>query len=326
MSAGAAALPEPSSAEEELAERGVSVVVPAFDAERTLRAAVASIRAQAYRPLEILVVDDASRDGTAEVARELAGADLRAIRLERNSGPAAARNRGIQLARGKYLAFLDADDLWLPGKLERQVPALEARPELVLVTCDSRYVSESGAFLRLSHECRPPASGADAWKTLLAYNFSPTPTVLVRRADVVGEGGFDPAKRFGEDLHLWIRLARRGEVLALPEVLVEIREWPGSVTGRAGEGEAECVLPFVERFVEEERARLTRGERRAILGRRVFDGAVSLLYSHHPRRSLALFVRALGLGYERKLVLRYLPRVALSMLSGGRYPRRDFGQ
>jgi glycosyltransferase involved in cell wall biosynthesis len=318
--------PDPAAQTEEFARRGVSVIVPAHEAEATLGAALESILAQEYRPLEVIVVDDASSDGTSDVARGYADRGVRVLRLERNAGPAAARNAGLERAQGRYLAFLDADDVWLPGKVAKQVALLEERAERKLVTCDSEYVSQAGTHLRRSHESRPPAAGADAWKTLLRYNYSPTPTVMVRREEALAAGGFDPAIRFGEDLDLWIRLALTGEVAVLSEVLVRIVEWPGSVTGRSGEGEADYVLPFVERYVAQQRARLTGEEARAILGRRLFDSGVCLLYSRKPARSLGYFLRALGQRYQPRETARYLPRVLLSILTGGRYPWRDFGR
>ena len=101
----------------------VSVVIPVFEARETLKAALASVAAQTLQPLEILVVDDAS-----PVPPDVP-APARTLRAPRNRGPAAARNLGIAAARGRFVAFLDADDLWLPGKLAAQAEAALARPQ-----------------------------------------------------------------------------------------------------------------------------------------------------------------------------------------------------
>lgn len=106
----------------------ISVIIPVFNGERYLAAAIGSVRAQDYRPKEILLIDDGSTDSTAEVAKSFA--EVRYEHQPRN-GPGAARNRGVELATGKLLAFLDADDVWLPGKLSRQVAALENEIEAV---------------------------------------------------------------------------------------------------------------------------------------------------------------------------------------------------
>lgn len=106
----------------------ISVIVPVFNGESYLGEALASIRAQDHRPLEILVIDDGSTDRTAGIAKGLD--DVRYHRQER-SGPGAARNRGVDLAKAGLLTFLDADDVWLPGKLSRQIAALEGETEAV---------------------------------------------------------------------------------------------------------------------------------------------------------------------------------------------------
>src|SRR5262249_15019068 len=105
----------------------VSVVVPAYNAERTLRETLDSVLGQTLQDFEVLVVDDGSSDATAAVARDAGDPRVRVLSVP-NGGVARARNLGIQEANGDLIAFLDADDLWRPRKLERQVEALEARP------------------------------------------------------------------------------------------------------------------------------------------------------------------------------------------------------
>jgi glycosyltransferase involved in cell wall biosynthesis len=109
----------------------ISVVIPVFNAEAFLAETVASILAQDYRPLEVIVVDDGSSDGSLAVAEKLRPA-IRVLH-QPNAGPAAARNRGIELAQGSYLAFSDADDLWAPGRLARQHGVLQREPRLDMV-------------------------------------------------------------------------------------------------------------------------------------------------------------------------------------------------
>ena len=117
----------------------VSVIVPSFNAEATILSALASVCVQTYGTLEILVVDDCSFDATAKLVEGLAAAEprLRLLQHARNQGPAAARNTGLAAAVGRYCAFLDADDEWVPDKLARQVSALVAAPQAVLCCCDA---------------------------------------------------------------------------------------------------------------------------------------------------------------------------------------------
>lgn len=110
----------------------VSVIIPAFNGERYLAEAIASIRAQPIGPLELVIVDDGSTDRTAAVVRKVAP-DAKYV-LQANQGPGAARNTGVRIASGSYLAFIDADDIWMPDKLRRQLNALEQDPKHDIVT------------------------------------------------------------------------------------------------------------------------------------------------------------------------------------------------
>lgn len=126
----------------------ISVIVPVFNGERYLAEAIESIRAQNYRPLEALVIDDGSDDRTPEIAQRFA--DVSYHRQER-SGPGAARNRGVDLATGELLAFLDADDVWLPEKLARQIAAFDDELEAVFTHAvqfrgDEQLASRAGYF------------------------------------------------------------------------------------------------------------------------------------------------------------------------------------
>lgn len=106
----------------------VSCIIPVFNGERYVREAIESVLAQRHRPLELIVVDDGSTDGTADVVRSC-GAEVRYM-FQSNAGPTEARNRGLAIARGELIAFLDADDLWHEEKLERQLAVLAERPEV----------------------------------------------------------------------------------------------------------------------------------------------------------------------------------------------------
>lgn len=109
----------------------ISVIIPVYNGEKYLAQAIESILAQAYRPLEIIVVDDGSTDGSAEIVQRF-GEPIRYV-YQTNQGAAAARNRGVEEAQGEYYAFLDQDDLWLSDKLTRQMAAFAAQPDLDLV-------------------------------------------------------------------------------------------------------------------------------------------------------------------------------------------------
>jgi glycosyltransferase involved in cell wall biosynthesis len=173
----------------------VSVLIPVFNGARFLAAAIESAAAQTLRALEIIVVDDGSTDGSAEVAKRTGRARV----IEQpNRGPGAARNRAVAEARGDHLAFLDADDLWKPSKLERQSEALARKPEAGWFVCRHEFLLDEG-------EARPrwaPAPEAEA--TMIAWLPS---ALLVRRDVFAATRGFDEEIRYGEDID-WFARAR----------------------------------------------------------------------------------------------------------------------
>lgn len=288
----------------------VSVIIPAFNAAATVGRALASVRAQEGVGVEIIVIDDASRDGTADAVRAAIrpGENITLLQLPVNSGVSAARNAGIRLARAPYLAFLDADDVWLPGKLQRQVALIAADPAITLVSCNSQQADADGRPLKEGHVNRPPVQGSEAWKTLLVYNFLPTPTVLTRTALVRELGGFDEKLAVGEDLDLWIKLATRGKVAVVPEVLIKYYDLNNSLMKRHGRQTGDIVEPMLERHIREQAAKLTSAEIRHMRGSRSFQMACDLFFSGSYRASISLFVQAARCGTRPLKSLSYLPR------------------
>lgn len=189
----------------------VSVVIPAYNAERFLADAIRSVQAQDHEPVEIIVVDDGSTDGTGEVARSLG---VRCVR-QANSGHAAARNSGVALAQGELVAFLDADDTWEPRKLSRQVACLAAHPELGYVVCRTRRTLLPGAS-------RPPGAPAD-WFQKSQPGIVPS-AALIRRSVLDRVGLFDTSYPHGCDTDWCLRAAEAGvEWHVLPNVDVRYR-------------------------------------------------------------------------------------------------------
>ncbi len=200
--------------------RSVSVVIPTYNYAPFLPGAVEGARAQEWDDLEIIVVDDGSTDETPAVLEALAveNTNLRWFRQE-NAGAAAARNRGIEEARGEFVAFLDADDLWLAGKLAAQFDALAKRPEAAFSYTDVTLRHPDGVDEDLA--CGTP--GQPLLLQLLGGNLFATPTVLARRECFREVGLFDASLRTGEDWDMWMRLAAHFEHVRVAQPLTVIR-------------------------------------------------------------------------------------------------------
>ncbi|MBL8860013.1 MAG: glycosyltransferase [Planctomycetes bacterium] len=198
----------------------VSVIVPTFDGEQFVRETLESVLAQDYSPIEVIVCDDGSRDGTLGIL-ESYGSRLSVVR-QKNQGVAAARNRAAQDARGEFIAFLDHDDVWEPNMLTTLVPLLAARPEVGLVYADAWIIDAQserrgrrGTFLKYAE--------GDIFEPLLHGNFVPVETTLMRTALFRDLGGCDPSLRYLEDFELCLRIARHTTVGFCAEPLARYR-------------------------------------------------------------------------------------------------------
>jgi glycosyltransferase involved in cell wall biosynthesis len=277
----------------------VSIIIPVFNSEKTLQRAVLSTLDQGVSN-EIILVNDCSSDHSLQVAEKLKNSlqHINIINLEENSGASAARNKAIDIARGKYIAFLDADDVWLPGKLKAQKEIIESDEKCTIVSCDSLQISPIGRVLRRAHAVKPAVSGNNAWKTLLAYSYIPTPTVLTR-TDLVREiGGFDESLIVSEDLDLWISLARKGTVEIIPEVFVHYFDYSQSLM-KSGIGNSfEKTMTMIQHHVIEEQ-RLTEKERNTIMSTRYLHVGLDALSSQRVHEADFYLKKAVQFGHPK---------------------------
>jgi glycosyltransferase involved in cell wall biosynthesis len=216
----------------------VSVIIPAYNAVRYIREAVGSVLAQDYTRLEIIVVDDGSTDNTLdEVPRD--DARIRTLR-QANTGPAAARNLGASVAKGEFLAFLDCDDVWLPGKLTAQIQHLLKYPEAGVVhgalldwlpDSAGTFPPASSFVISDSNDLVAHESGCLYTRLLLEFGLC-TSTVVVRRRDFERAGAFDVSFRLAEDYDLWLRLSRITQIHKLNRLCVLYRKHGGNITAR----------------------------------------------------------------------------------------------
>lgn len=207
----------------------VAVIVPCYNVERYLARAVDSVFAQTYRDFHIYAVDDASSDGTANVLRNYTPHCSMISQI--HGGPAAARNRAIRMSDTPFVAFLDADDEWLPPKLERQIALMKQDSSLGLVCSLSVVSGSDGETCSAPTADKLPGSGR-LFRHLVRNCFVFTPTVVVRRRCLDEVGLFNESLAVSEDFNLWLRIAARWNIALLPEVLTITHKRPGSLSVR----------------------------------------------------------------------------------------------
>ena len=203
----------------------VSVIIPTYKRAHLVSQAIESALAQTYTDYEIIVVNDGSPDNTKEVLLDF-GDKITAIHQE-NKGVAAARNAGITVATGRYIAFLDDDDMWLPNKLEKQIACLESNPNIGLVYSDMFCFDENGTFPDTWSQVNPTPVVQELW-ILFVRNFIPIPSVVVRRECLDAVGEFDSTTVPCEDYDMWLRIIEKFPVHFLNEPLVRYRRSPDS--------------------------------------------------------------------------------------------------
>jgi glycosyltransferase involved in cell wall biosynthesis len=185
-----------------------------------------SVLRQTFTDFEVLIVNDGSSDNIIQWTAEIKDPRVQLI-SQTNQGVSAARNKGIVQAKGEYIAFLDADDLWEPTKLEKQVLCLDENPAVGLVHTSMLLVNEQGQSL--GKIITSNAEGK-AWKQLLEHNTILTSSVIVRQSCLETVGGFDQNLRTAEDWDLWIRIASRYPLAFIKEPLVFYRLHPNNTT------------------------------------------------------------------------------------------------
>lgn len=278
----------------------VSVVIPAHNARDVLGRALDSAVSQDHVG-EVIVIDDGSTDDTAEEVRDRPNVEL--IRRERSRGAAAARNTGLERAGCPLVAFLDADDEWLPGKLRRQVEVLESCPEVGLVCTDFVKQGPNGPLgtgfrqhssvyevsAVLSGDVRIVSDGL--FPALCDSLFVATPTVVVRQSVLKQAGHFDPAFRIAEDYDLWLRLSRLTTFAMIDRPLVNVYYEDDSLGS-----DTQVMLRETERMLSEfsgRNGRLTR-EEGAALKKKLAKIQMTLAYRARMRKDVLSAVRYYG--------------------------------
>jgi glycosyltransferase involved in cell wall biosynthesis len=210
----------------------VSVVIPTFNAGHMIEEAIDSVRKQTWQAFEIIVVDDGSSDGTAARLEKYTAVPGFTYIQQANRGSYVARNVGIEKARGEYIAFLDADDVWFQDKLARQMELMRAEPELGMVCSDYVHVDATGKMTPSQLPREALATTRELFLPLLRRLFVLTSTVVVRRAVFERIGGFDESLGGSGDRELFLRIARAYPVGFMPHVFVYYRHHTSNLTNQ----------------------------------------------------------------------------------------------
>lgn len=196
----------------------VSVVIPVYNGEQTIKRALDSVFAQTFPGLEVIVVDDASADRTADIIAQY-GDRLTIIRSTENQGAGAARNKGIVAAKGRWVAFLDSDDAWKPDKLARQVELLDRSSKPVAACATGYNIEKNGRRFAVALNLTPQQFRNDI---PFGCTISPGSTLMVERGVFSTIGGFDEALKRLEDWDWLLRFSERYDMVFLPEALADI--------------------------------------------------------------------------------------------------------
>ena len=232
----------------------VSVVIPTYNREKTILRAIQSVLNQTYTHLEVLVVDDGSTDGTADIVNSIQDDRVKYVVMEQNGGPSRARNAGVQMAQGKWIAFQDSDDCWHENKLEKQVKYAENNMNYSLIYCKSMNYFQNGKTLIGPAEPLPTVMEGRMLNTLLRRNVVDTPTMFMKRECFLRAGGFDVTYKALEDWEFMIRFAQIYEIGYISEVLMDsymLNDGVSSNIGAYFEGRCKMLSQYKSEMIQE---------------------------------------------------------------------------
>ncbi len=205
----------------------ITILMPAYNAEKYIKEAIDSVLNQTYTNFELIVVDDGSTDKTLQIVSAYEDARIQLICIK-HGGVSKALNEGLAIAKGKYIARFDSDDLCYPNRLERQFQFMEKHPDYVVIGTDADYMLEDGNYL-FQFSCIGHTHEEIERKLFFYCPFIHS-SVMYRKDSVLEVGGYSLLAHNFEDYFLWIKLIQHGKLCNLPESLISVRFNPASVT------------------------------------------------------------------------------------------------
>lgn len=221
----------------------ISVVIPAYNAEKTIKETINSVLNQTFQDWELIIINDGSSDQTGEIIQKIIDSKIKLFSYQ-NAGVSISRNRGIAKASGEFIAFLDHDDLWTPDKLELQLQALQEHSNAALAYSWTDHCDESGKVIALG---RHITMQGNIYENLLVDNFLDTASnPLIRKSALDEVGQFDPTINSSGEWDLWLRLASRYPFVGISKTQVFHRVSSGAMSASIESHKKEC-LEVIER-------------------------------------------------------------------------------
>jgi glycosyltransferase involved in cell wall biosynthesis len=205
----------------------ISVIIPAYNCEKTIKETIEAVLNQTFTDLELILINDGSQDNTLDVVSQISDPRIQVFSYP-NAGVSASRNRGIFHATGEYISFIDADDLWTADKLETQLKALQENPKAAVAYSWTDWIDESGKFLGTGVHL---TITGDVFSKLLLVDFMGSGSnALIRKQALIEVGGFETSLVHAEDWDLWLRLAARYHFVAIPSPQILYRKSTNSAS------------------------------------------------------------------------------------------------
>ena len=269
----------------------VSVIVPVYNGEQTIKRALDSVFAQAFSDFEVIVVDDGSSDSTLALVEQYTDERLTIIKSDTNLGAAAARNQGIAAAKGRRIAFLDSDDAWQPNKLMRQVELLDQSSKPVAACATGYKIDKNGRRFVVPLNLTPPQFRTDI---LFGCTISPGSTLMVERYVFDTIGGFDEAFKRLEDWDWLLRFSERYDMEFLPDALADIYLTQNKPSN--GHDMTQRVFDGIRRMRKKHSSRFTSlSKRLQFKSSLLTEYAAALNRAGRPQIAVLYLIAALGL-------------------------------
>jgi glycosyltransferase involved in cell wall biosynthesis len=252
----------------------ISVVIPVYNGEQTIKETIESVLSQTFTDFELIISNDGSQDDTLKVVSNIPDSRIKVFSYS-NAGLSTSRNRGIFQATGEYIAFIDADDLWTPDKLAEQLKVLQNNPQAAVAYSWTDSIDESGQFFRVGGH--RTVNGNVLTRLILNDFIESGSNPLIRKQALIEVGGFDESLTHSEDWDMWLRLAARYHFIAVPSVQILYRVRINSWSYNVARMEADSLRVIQRAYAEAPESiqhlkRVSMGNRYKYLTFKALDG------------------------------------------------------